>query len=75
MILETLGTPSKEKIDSIKDDYVSKKMKDACSKLEHFEKVPFEKILKGLDKEGKYIRRINIFEAYDLLDRMLELDY
>lgn len=27
-------------------------MFDACSKLEHFEKVPFEKMLKGLDKEG-----------------------
>ena len=48
-------------------------MLDACSKLEHFEKVPFEKMLKGLDKEGN--DSVILSKAYDLLDRLLELDY
>ncbi len=79
MILETLGTPDKEKIESIQDEYVAKKMKDACGRLEPFEKVPFEKILSGLEKEGFFFK-INkqfksFFLAYDLMDRMFEIDY
>lgn len=39
-------------------------MIEACSQLGNFEKVPFEKVIRGLPKEG-----------YDLLERMFELDH
>lgn len=64
LIFETLGTPTQSYIQSIQDQYVQQKVLEASYHLGHFSKIPFEKIAKNVSAE-----------AYDLLEKMLEIDY
>lgn len=64
LIFETIGTPSKTKIMQVSDSFVSAKLVEVVQELGQLEKVPWEKVVKGLPPEG-----------YDLLDKLLEVDY
>jgi mitogen-activated protein kinase 1/3 len=52
LIFETLGTPSKTKMASISDTFVQSKMIEAVTQIGSFQKISFDKIVKGLPKEG-----------------------
>lgn len=62
--METLGTPQKEKIQSIPDPFIQEKLKDVVNMFGNLNPIPFEKIVRGLSADG-----------YDLLKKLLELDY
>ncbi|CAD8098892.1 unnamed protein product [Paramecium primaurelia] len=64
MIFETLGTPSKTKIMQVQDTFVSQKLVELIQELGALEKVPWDRVVKGLPPEG-----------YDLLEKLLEIDY
>ncbi|CAD8189223.1 unnamed protein product [Paramecium octaurelia] len=64
LIFETMGTPNKQEIKNYKDPFFQQKMLEAVVHLGQFQKVPLDKIIKGISPQG-----------YDLLERLLDIDF